>query len=229
VDDVHNATLFRGPASPSGEAAYSCQSTRIAQATTPLAWWDLRQYVEDYRSGNVRLTQMMAALLFTIYHAIASGGFGLGAAMRAAYDAFQRIRRGVPYPWRVGTIQNGQATPSARLDLRVGEWVRVKSFRKILETLDSDSKNRGMYFDGEEVPYCGGTYRVLTRVNQIIDEKSGRMLRFKNEAVVLDGVTCEARYSKCRRFCPRSIYPFWREIWLERAPAHPDGADTRGA
>ena len=27
---------------------------------------------------------------------------------------------------------------------------------------------------------------------------------------------CEARYAKCRRFCPRGIYPYWREIWLER-------------
>jgi hypothetical protein len=31
-------------------------------------------------------------------------------------------------------------------------------------------------------------------------------------------MVCEARYSVCRRFCPRAIYPYWREIWLERVP-----------
>jgi hypothetical protein len=36
---------------------------------------------------------------------------------------------------------------------------------------------------------------------------------------VLDEVVCRACYSKHRRFCPRSIYSFWREIWLERVPA----------
>src|SRR2546426_1031255 len=29
-------------------------------------------------------------------------------------------------------------------------------------------------------------------------------------------VVCEIRYADCRPFCPRSVYPFWREIWLER-------------
>jgi hypothetical protein len=33
---------------------------------------------------------------------------------------------------------------------------------------------------------------------------------------VLKNVACEARYAICRRFCPRAIYPYWREIWLER-------------
>jgi len=34
---------------------------------------------------------------------------------------------------------------------------------------------------------------------------------------ILEGVTCQARYSDRRMFCPRAIYPFWRESWLERA------------
>jgi hypothetical protein len=42
------------------------------------------------------------------------------------------------------------------------------------------------------------------------------MVRFKTDAIILKDVVCEARYAFCRRFCPRAIYPYWREIWLER-------------
>ena len=54
---------------------------------------------------------------------------------------------------------------------------------------------------------------MLRRVERIIDEKSGRMLRFKNPCIVLDDVTCPGAY---HRQCPRGIYQYWREIWLER-------------
>ena len=70
-----------------------------------------------------------------------------------------------------------------------------------------------MSFDGEMVRYCGREARVLRRVEQIIDEKSGRMLHFKNPCIVLEAVTCTGAY---HRQCPRAIYPYWREIWLER-------------
>ncbi|MGD0614565.1 MAG: hypothetical protein ABSA69_03870, partial [Verrucomicrobiota bacterium] len=80
----------------------------------------------------------------------------------------------------------------------------------------TENKNRGLFFDAEMVPYCGGTYRVLKRVDRILDEKTGKMVRFKNQAVILEGVICQSRYSDCRMFCPRAIYSYWREIWLER-------------
>ena len=66
------------------------------------------------------------------------------------------------------------------------------------------------------------------RVQQIIDEKTGMMMRFRNEAIVLEGVVCHARYSKCRRFCPRSIYPYWREIWLKRIEGDSSTAGAMG-
>jgi hypothetical protein len=73
-----------------------------------------------------------------------------------------------------------------------------------------------MHWDAELVPYCGGTYRVLGRVHQLIDEKTARMVRMKTAGIVLDTVVCQARYSSCRMFCPRSIYSWWREAWLEK-------------
>jgi hypothetical protein len=212
VAAVHQASDTARVQSP----AYSCQSTRLYAATTPLFWWDLRQYVEDLTSGNVRPSQMIAAALFFLYQSVAEAGLGLGSAMRWAYDTFQKFRGGAPYPLRPGKISKDMRTPSATLDLQPGELVRVRSYPEILATLDQDWHNRGMYFDGEQVPFCNGTYQVLRRVERIIDEKTGAMRRLKNDAIILSEVACQARYAKCRRFCSRSIYPYWREIWLER-------------
>jgi hypothetical protein len=102
----------------------------------------------------------------------------------------------------------------------------VKSFDTIRETCDEENMNRGMRWDAELAPYCGGTYKVLKRVSKIINEKTGEMQEMKSPCIILDSVVCQARYSECRLFCPRSIYPYWREIWLERvAPdAHEPGA-----
>src|SRR5206468_2983049 len=59
----------------------------------------------------------------------------------------------------------------------------------------------------------------------IVDEKTGKMMHFKNPCIILDGVVCQSRYSECRLFCPRSIYSYWREIWLERiSPSNSDHA-----
>ena len=95
----------------------------------------------------------------------------------------------------------------------------MKSYEDILATLDDGNKNRGLFFDAELVPYCGGTYRVRSRVEKFLDEKTGRMTTIKTPAVILEDVWCQSRYSSCRMFCPRSIYSWWRENWLERVEA----------
>jgi len=205
------------PESTPEEPLYACQSTELYSATSPLPWWHFHQYVQDVRSGNVRVSQIVGAVFFYVYHEITQAGIGLGSAMRWLYDRVQKLRGGTPYPWRRGQVPKGVRTPSSKLDLRVGELVKVRSYAEILETLDEEWKNRGMYFDGELVPFCNGNHEVLSRVEKIIDEKSGRMTRLKNDAIILKDVACEARYAKCRHFCSRAIYPYWREIWLERA------------
>jgi hypothetical protein len=198
------------------EATYTCQSTKLCTATTPLPWWDVRQYVEDLTSGNVKPGEMATAFLFFLSHNTIQSGLGLASLATWVYDTVQRLWGGTPYPYRRGRVPRGQRTPAARLDLEPGERVRVRPYTEILETLDEHWKNRGLYFDPEHVPFCEGTYSVLRRVERIIDEKTGKMLNFKSDAVILKDVVCEARYAKCRRFCPRAIYPYWREIWLQR-------------
>jgi hypothetical protein len=176
----------------------------------------VRQYQEDYASGNVRLSQLLGSFVFVLCHQVATAGIGIGAPVRWLYDTVQKFRGAPPYPWRVGRVPKGERTPAMTLKLRPGEIVKVKPYEEILNTLDDDGLNRGMWFDAEMVPYCGGTYRVLDRVSRIINEKTGKMLRLKNECIILEDVVCNACYAKQRKFCPRSIYPYWREIWLER-------------
>jgi hypothetical protein len=215
---------------PSGETpTYVCQATRLPYASTDLEWWDVRQYVEDYLSGNVGLGRVVRGLIFSIFYNLSQAGIGLGPTMRWFYERICWLWGASRFPRASGNIAGGQPTPSVGLNLQPGELVRVKSHQEILRTLTAGSKNRGMSWDAEMVPYCGGTYRVLKRVARILDEKTGKMQDMKNPCIILDTVVCQARYSGCRMFCPRSIYPYWREIWLERVGpnASADSSDER--
>ncbi len=226
-DEVLRGTI--APEQPAGADGpiYVCQATQVARATTPIKWWDPKPYIEDYRSGNTTLWRMVCAFCFWMYHESCGLGIGLGSAMRWAYDTFQKMIGGVPYPWRVGKVPKGERTPACKLDVQEGEMVRIKDYSEILETLDDEWKNRGLYFDAEMVPFANGTYKVLKRVNRIIDEKTGKMLNFKNECLILDEVVCQARFAKCRKLCPRAYYLYWREIWVERVSGSNDAVKAK--
>jgi len=202
---------------------YACQATDLLRATTPLPWWDSRQYLEDYSSGNFSLSQLLSGLVFASCRAFINRvGYPTGKrdALIRVYDWVQRLRGGVEFPRKVGRVPAGDKTPLIQLGLRPGEYARLKSFNEILDTLDSNNKTRGLYFDVEEVPYCGGTYRVRSHVERIIDERTGRPVPIKSGgAVTLENVWCRACYSQNRLFCPRAVLPFFRETWLERRAA----------
>jgi hypothetical protein len=204
------------PSSDDGAPIYKCQATRLPYATTDLAWWDIRQYIEDYTSGNAGLWRIFRGLVYAGYYNLSQAGIGLGRPMRWFYDKTRRLWGGPVWPRKQGTIPKGKATPTANLHLQPGELVRVKSHDKILRTVTTEGRNRGMTWDAELVPYCGGTYRVLRRVTKIVNEQTGKMQEMQNPCIILDSVVCKARYSGCRMFCPREIYSWWREIWLER-------------
>jgi hypothetical protein len=184
-------------------------------ATTPLSVWDLRQYVEDVRSGNARPGQILSALFFHVYNAIATSGLGLGSFMRWTYDQVHKPRGGTKYPYRPGRLPRHARTPSISLGLRAGELVKVKTHGEVLETLNEDLFNRGMGFHTEMVPYCDRTFHVSKSLRRLINEKTGQIIELKNPCVVLEGATCMGRYTK-PLLCPRGMPPYWREIWLER-------------
>jgi hypothetical protein len=206
---------------------YACQATELLKATRKMSRYDLAQYIEDYRSGNVGLATMMKGTtyrvgIYIVRRAERWGrrigmGDALARAVMASYDAVQRlIPGGIPFPRRKGEIPPGKPTPNLDIGtLGPGCRVRVKSYQEILQTLNTDNKNRGLYFDAEHVPYCGREFSVRGLVTQIIDERDGYMLRFKSPSIILDSVVCKGTYSDHRMFCPRAIYPYWRPIWLK--------------
>jgi len=214
-------------ASNDGTAMYVCQATRLPYASSNLEWWEVGQYIEDYRSGNVGLWRLLCGAVYFLYYFLSQAGIGLGRPMRWTFDHLNFLWHGSAFPRRAGKIPLGEPTPVQSLNLQPGELVRIKPYREILETLNAQNRNRGLYFDAEEVPYCGRTYRVLRRVERIVNERNGKMQQMKVPGIILDSVICEARYSECRLFCPRSIYSYWREIWLERANPKYAAADSK--
>jgi hypothetical protein len=73
-----------------------------------------------------------------------------------------------------------------------------------------------MRFDVEMMAYCGRTFRVLSRVEKIINDKNGKVIHLASDCIILEGAWCGGCLSRDRMFCPRALYPFWREIWLTR-------------
>jgi hypothetical protein len=183
---------------------YRCQATEHGRATSTARWWDPRLYVLDLITRNVRPWDLMR--------------YGLLAALNIV---LRLVRLGT-YPEIRGAA--GAKTPTATMDLRPGEWVQVRSKDEIMPTLNGASRNQGLLFDVEMLPYCGQTVRVLRRVERLIDERTGRMIAPKKPCLILDSVTCGGGLSRERLFCPRSIYPYWHEVWLKRAQEGPVGA-----
>jgi hypothetical protein len=188
-----------------GTRRYSCQATELTRAGPErLAWWDARVYVRDVRAGNSRVLPMLRSVLVLLFNVVQAG------SRRYLPPKLRLIRGGQKFPFVLGQLDR---TPKMTLDLQPGELVRVKSKEEILATLDHKATNRGLSFDAEMLKYCGTQARVLRRVERIIDEPTGKMLRFSNDCIILEGVICSADF---HQYCPRSIFPYWREIWLER-------------
>jgi hypothetical protein len=185
--------------------------------TAPLKWWDPRQYVEAYTSGNRTLPQVCRGVFYLFYYyATLAFSDRWGRPARWAYNRFQAVTGGIPFPRLKGKIPVGEPTPRRDLGLQPGDLVRVRSYDEILATLDTRLSNRGLSIDAELAPFCGKIFRVGARIDRFIDEKNGKMRSMKTPAVTLDGVICQSLYSGQRMFCPRSIHLWCREIWLER-------------
>jgi hypothetical protein len=209
IPEVLQRASQKGQDPASGEAIYSCQATDLREFTSDLPSWNLWQYVRDIRSGNLNrgLGDSKGEKLLEVFLGMVDV---LRTLLIEVFNMFQSVRKGVQYP-HVQALP--AATPAGELNLRPGEFVQVKSRQEIFATLDQKNRNRGLLFDSEMLKYCGGTFRVLKRVNQIVDEKNGKMLRMKSSCIILDGSACAADYHK---LCPRAIYHYWREGWLRR-------------
>jgi hypothetical protein len=199
----------KGKDPATGEDIYSCQATDLREFSSHLPSWNLWQYTRDIRSGNLNrgLGDSRGEKLLEVLLGIVDV---FRILLIEVFNKVQSIRKGVQYP-HVQALP--VASPPDELNLQPGEFVQVKSRQEIFATLDKRNRNRGLLYDSEMLKYCGGTFRVLKRVNQIVDEKNGKMLRMKSSCIILDGSACAADYHK---LCPRAIYHYWREGWLRR-------------
>ena len=181
-----------------GQRIYRCQATCMLKAAAcRLGTLDPAQYVREYSAKNSSRRHFWAVMT------------------RAAWlEGLRKLRPS----WVAGPHGTGSKSPKLeQLNLEPGELVEVKSTDEILATLTADAKNRGLYFDREMVPFCGTTQRVRRRVTRLIDERTGKMVELGADCVTLEGVVCSGDRSLRRWFCPRAIYPYWREGWLRRS------------
>jgi hypothetical protein len=190
---------------------YRCQATELFACTTRWRLWQPSQYLRELTSGNVapgRFVRVMA---------------------RAVVVESRRKLGLLPAAGLAGT--RSEPAPEESLSLQPGEWVEVKDRDALEPTLTPQGRNRGLSFEWEMTRYCSGRYQVRSRVTRFIDDRSGKMVELKTGAVILEGVTCTGDYSARRWFCPRHVYPFWRESWLRRVdgPAPTPSADRPGS
>ena len=186
------------------DGRYMCQSSDIEEATRKLSRFGrLWKCVRNVTQGNSSVLEM--------------GGMIVKPAWARLWLRF--------FPrWPSGT--NGKS-PAESLNLQPGDWVEVKSVEEIKATLDGTGKNRGLQFAYDLAWCCGKKFKIRSRLEHLIVERSGKYLDVRN-TVLLEGITCPCRC--VIGGCGRADYIYWREIWLRKIPAPhasalPDGGN----
>jgi hypothetical protein len=189
---VHAAT--RIPRELKGERVevWRCQATDALKFSEHIRTSNLAQYWREFRNGNFAPFRYLLLLV---------RGFVMEVARRL------RVLKALP-------LHGPGAAPPAGLGVQPGDLVQVRSPDEIKSTLDEKGFNRGLSFDREMLPYCGRTFRVKDRVDRIVDDKTGRMLKIPKDSLILEGAVCSGERTPGCWFCPREIYPFWREAWV---------------
>jgi hypothetical protein len=185
--------------------SYRCQATEALRASEPMSNYDMRQYAREVKSRNVGIARLLRVAVRAVGQALSRGLHLPGIRRRLLRLGGHRWRN--PTPPIPARDERG---------LQPGDTVEVRPPEEIAASLDERGKTRGLWFDPEMVPYCGGRYRVQERVERIIDERTGQMIQIPSDCLILKGVVCSGEHSPGRWFCPREIYPYWREAWLRR-------------
>jgi hypothetical protein len=190
--------VSRRTTSADGDAGvrYRCQATQALDASLHLSPRDPRSYIREYTTGNVTLSDFSRVM-----------------ARAVTMESAKKLRL-LADPPLSGSDSSSPRSPT--LGLQPGDWVRVKKREEIEATLNNKGKNRGLWFDREMLPFCGQVFQVRQRIDRLIDDATGKMIELSSDCVTLEGVVCSGQRSVGRWFCPRAIYPYWREGWLER-------------
>jgi hypothetical protein len=183
---------------------FHCQYTELHAASRPMGALEIGKELRPFIAGNVTFLTWIV---------------GLGTRY---FNAVQALRQGTAFP----AMAPPTAPPPSGADssLQAGDRVVVRSNTEISGTLNARNKHRGLWFDRDQLKYCGTEQRVLARVDQIIDDVHGQMLRMKTPCILLDGVDYSG---ESLSFSAQHDLFFWREAWLEKIDSS-DSAQTRG-
>ena len=198
--DLERIALANTGANPEDPAAatFRCQHTELPAAGDPVGRWDPGSFLHQLSSGNVGPARFVRVMTRAVLTQIA-----------------RRLRLVRRFPFMPQNPPDHVfVTPPPR-GLVVGQLVRIRSREEIAKTLTPDSKHRGLWFDREMLAYCGKTARVRAKVDRFINEKTRKLVVLSSDCYVLEGCTCQSDVSDGRWFCPRAIFAWWRECWLE--------------
>jgi hypothetical protein len=186
-----------------GTVRYTCQATEVNSASRPLRPTEMKQYLWDVTSGNYSFWTLVRVMSKTVFHR-----YQRWSTTHLPPALLIRSGRGFHHVQGQGT-----KTPKRTLDLKVGERVRVRALPEIVATLNEQNANRGLKFDSEMAQWCGSSGTVVDRVERIVDDQTGEMIKITSDCLLLDGKTCRGEN---RHLCSRNLYDYWREVWVER-------------
>ena len=172
--------------------ALRCQFTELHGCTTEYGRLSLSRDLIPWLCGNYSAKAWLLAMLTRIFNGV------------------QSRRGGIGFPPLPPMGEHVTKDPTA---LTVGERVAVLPLEQIARTLNSQGKNKGLWFDVEMVKHCGREYRVSARVQKIIDDATGQMRLMKTPCIMLDTVDSTG---EGLHFNAQHDPIFWRESWLRR-------------
>lgn len=171
---------------------FRCQFTQLHGCTAEYPRWSLGRDLIPWLSGNYSAKAWLVAMLTRVFNGV------------------QRRRGGVGFPPQPPVGEHLAKEPT---HLKVGERVTVLPLEEIARTLNSQGKNKGLWFDVEMVKHCRQEYRVSARVQKIIDDANGQVRFMKTPCIMLETVDSTG---EGLHFNAQHDPIFWRESWLRR-------------
>lgn len=165
---------------------YVCQATTVGQLGTELPLPGPQQLIPEFLHGRMGRREARLLLIWLANYLL----------LRIYSRIFRRHH----------------SSSEQKLNLQVGDMVRVRSRMEILNTLGPGGCHYGLRVVPDMLRYCGKIYRVAGRVQRLIEPELGIMRQMNNECILLEGVTCSGGRSLCSR---RELF-FWRDAWLRR-------------
>lgn len=169
-----------------GSVTYICQATEIGKiAKEEIKLWNLSSYVREFRVGNAGWLEAKWLVRWFL--------------------AWIR--------WRIFKFFSSATTTPVveRQNISLNDLVEIRPQKEILASLTKSGKNHGLAFSAEMLTFCGKQYRVLDKIDRMIDEETGKMKELKNACLILESVTCRGNCT----LCPRAKFHFWRNEWLK--------------